>query len=70
VWRDCPQPLALAGVAAELVDIFDGQRACKRRLHAGKARGGQLVGRGRHDAQVALVTLPPDISGSEIALDT
>jgi hypothetical protein len=39
--RDSPQPLALAGIPAELVDIIDGQRACKRDPHPGKVRGRQ-----------------------------
>src|SRR5262245_1500531 len=41
MWRDGPHSLALTRVASELVDIFDGQRACKRGPHPGKVRGRQ-----------------------------
>src|ERR1041384_2783928 len=39
--RDRPQSFALPGVPAELIDIIDGQRACKRGPNPGKVRGRQ-----------------------------
>jgi hypothetical protein len=36
--RDRPEPLALPGVLAKLVDIIDGQRACERDPHLGSLR--------------------------------
>jgi hypothetical protein len=40
--RDRPEPFALTGFEAELVDVSDGQRTCERGSHPG-----QVVGRQR-----------------------